>query len=439
MKSSAGKGTRDQAAAPAWTGTESPEDASLRMLHDSHKPMRTPFKIPQPSGSLNLRPPKKQAKPSTGERLVNARDKASFYEIARSSEMSEKEREQMRKELKERFTPGARPIPATLQGLASLANERIEDAIARGQFQNIPRGRGKNVERDHMADSPFLDTTTYLMNKIIQKQEIVPPWIEKQQELMKEAQVFRKRLRNDWRRHAARMIASKGGSLEQQIRRAQAYADAEAKLNPKQVKVAALSAIDSQGNLSQVTVQETPPPPASASSSSPPTTTITITEEPASAATKPPEPTAQPPDPSQAPPSSPSPSYQPLQTATVFRDPHWLSTESAYHTLAINSLNSLTRSYNLMAPKIAQKPYYSLARELNSCFADVAPDLPAEIEQRARAPERIRVEVVGHKAGGVMEKFRAGENVKIWDERKPAYGFKEFWKDLWSKEGGVKA
>ena len=36
------------------------------------------------------------------------------------------------------------------------------------------------------------------MNKMIQRQDIVPPWIEKQQELVKTANVFRGRLRADW-------------------------------------------------------------------------------------------------------------------------------------------------------------------------------------------------------------------------------------------------
>ena len=37
----------------------------------------------------------------------------------------------MRQDLKERFTPAARSTSMTLRGLESLANERIEDAIAR--------------------------------------------------------------------------------------------------------------------------------------------------------------------------------------------------------------------------------------------------------------------------------------------------------------------
>ena len=148
------------------------------MLDDSHKKLRhgTPYKPPRPV--VNLRPsPKKTI--SAADRLAAARDKTSIYAISQQSDMSEKEREKYRKELKEWFSgPAARPMPVSITGLTSLANERIEDAIARGQFKNLPRGKGVNTERDYNANSPFLDTTEYFMNKIIQKQEIVPPWIE---------------------------------------------------------------------------------------------------------------------------------------------------------------------------------------------------------------------------------------------------------------------
>lgn len=74
--------------------------------------------------------------------------------------MSEEEREAVKREFRERFAPGARAMPNTVSGLAALANERIEDAIARGQFKNIPRGKG--VERDTRADNPFIDTVSGL-------------------------------------------------------------------------------------------------------------------------------------------------------------------------------------------------------------------------------------------------------------------------------------
>ena len=44
---------------------------------------------------------------------------------------------------------------------------------------------------------------------------------------------------------------------------------------------------------------------------------------------------------------------------------------------------------------------------------------------------------MGHRPGGVLERF-SSEKVKVYDSRKPNYGFKHFWKDLWGSVG-VKA
>ncbi|KAI1821206.1 hypothetical protein F4861DRAFT_519917 [Xylaria intraflava] len=241
LSASASPGTRAAAASQPWTGQESTEDAVLRMLTDAHKPLKRELR-----GRPNmpdLRPVdmriQQQPRLSPGHRVANARDKASAYAGLAIKEsdgaLSEKERTTMREEFRERFQPGARALPNTLTGLASLANERIEDAIARGQFKNIPRGKG--VERDARSDNPFIDTTEYIMNKMIKRQDIVPPWIEKQQELAKTAHTFRTRLRNDWKRHAARTIASKGGSLEAQMERAKLLAKAEALYNPRKHNV----------------------------------------------------------------------------------------------------------------------------------------------------------------------------------------------------------
>lgn len=122
-----------------------------------------------------------------------------------------------------------------------------------------------------------------------------------------------------------------------------------------------------------------------------------------------------------------------------FRDPHWQATELAYHTLAVQELNALTRSYNLMAPKIAQKPYFTLQRELNRCFSDVAATLPDEILERSRRPVKVRVELSRHKEGGVLERFGGegwqGHEGVIRDEgTDKGYGFKQFWRDLFGRE-----
>lgn len=292
------------------------------------------------------------------------------------------------------------------------------------------------------------------MNKIIQKQDIVPPWIEKQQEVVSTATKFRARLRADWKRHVARLIASKGGSLEKQIRLAEAYAAAEAIDNPPKRKEEKINTVDDSGHLSQITLagelqttwtnNPTGPPEATnitiTEQASDPSANVSSDERQATLGTT--SSTAQSTEAGAVeaklsvttePPVTPVSAHVQSQSPVVapFRDPQWLETEKSYHTLAIENLNTLTRSYNLMAPNLAKKPYFSLERELRSCYADVAPQIADEIRNRALAP-KVKIEVIGHKPGGVLERF-AGEKAKVYDSPKPHYGFKEFWRDLWQR------
>jgi len=136
LSSNVGRGSRDIATAQAWTGSEATEDIVLRMLDDAHKQLRPglrgPAKVPGPVIDLRLN---RTVKEQPGQRLANARDKTSIYAISKDSQMTDKEREDMRRDLKERFAPAGRAMPTSFRGLAALANERIEDAIARGQFK----------------------------------------------------------------------------------------------------------------------------------------------------------------------------------------------------------------------------------------------------------------------------------------------------------------
>ncbi|KAF2154697.1 hypothetical protein K461DRAFT_266082 [Myriangium duriaei CBS 260.36] len=403
LPSSAGAGTKHIAGAAPWAGVESTEDAALRMLNDAHKPIRAPARPPSIRMPTKVDTGRSRSKEGgSGTRLASARDKSSVYSFLKDPNMDEQERENIRKQLKERFTPGARAVPATIQGLASLANERIEDAIARGQFKNLPRG--KQIERDYNASSPFLDTTEYFMNKIIKKQDIVPPWIEKQQELTSTSARFRAQLRNQWRRHVARLIASRGGPLESQLALATEYARAEALSNPPRAKAEPTAAGDQsqpqqQQHMSQISLAGV----------------LNAAADPAEV------------DAAESPPPPPPP-----PTVAPFRDPAWVAAERAYHVAAVENLNALARSYNLMAPNLARKPYFNLDRELKACYADVAPQVGEEIRVRAAAPV-VKVEVIGHREGGVMQRFAGAGPSRVFDERKPKYGFKEFWRDLFTK------
>jgi hypothetical protein len=171
---SAGEGSRIIAHSQPWTGQEPTADAVLRMLDDAKKPLKPGMrgKYEPPPVDMRL---KKGPVQSPGQRVMTARERAALYSglgVKEKEGLSDEEREAMRKEFKDRFEPAARAVPNSISGLTALANQRIEDAIARGQFKDIPRG--KAVERDARADNPFIDTTEYIMNKMIQVQKHNP-------------------------------------------------------------------------------------------------------------------------------------------------------------------------------------------------------------------------------------------------------------------------
>jgi hypothetical protein len=370
------------------------------MLDDASKPIRTPYKIPQP---VDLKPAPKP-KHTPGERLAHAKDRTSTYALSQAPGFSDEQREEMRRDMREKLTPGAHSMPISIQGLASLANERIEDAIARGQFQKIKRGKGVNTETDHNANSAFIDTTEYFMNKIIQKQEIVPPWIEKQQELSMEINRFRQRLRADWRRHAARLIASQGGSLEAQMNRARGHAAAEVRLKEQARLEASLRNTSEEAIISEIApdgriVSKTEAPEVALESG--------IGDDNATKDT---------------------PHLPPLRDQTYFNN------ERSYHEVAVKHINAIARSYNLQAPRSAQKPYINLDRELNACFNEVAPQLAEEI--RRRATERAHSPIsMGGSSSSMFGSLGTGQTAQIYEEDGgKAYGMKEMWRDLFSKE-----
>jgi hypothetical protein len=430
LPTSAGRGTAHIAASEPWAGQESTEDAVLRMLNDARKPL---------APSLRGKPKLPDLKPvdmrftrdrrTSGQRAAGAKEKAAVYagmglKNDQKNGLTDKEREMMREEFRERFRPAARAMPNTITGLASLANERIEDAIARGQFKNIPRGKG--VERDTRSDNPFIDTTEYIMNKMIKRQDIVPPWIEKQQELVKAAHTFRTRLRNDWRRHAARVIASKGGPLLEQMARARRYAEAEQVHNPRRRDIEKIAVPTNSTDdpvmtklreqLSTELAAELADVDAAIQTAA--TTQPTVATEGASTEVEQAEASAE---------EAPLP--------PPFRDPDWLRAEQTYMDLSITNLNTLTRSYNLMAPELAKKPYFTLERELNACYADVAPLLAEAIKERATRPSKPLAESMGHGRGSILDRFnRETHQSKIYDSKTPHYGFKEMWRDLFRKE-----
>lgn len=369
------------------------------MLNDASKPMRVPFKPPQPSPVV---PPPSMSKRSTssGQRLASARERTNNYAMSHDKNLSQSERDAFRDEVRERFGSGVQSFPVSIQGLNSLANERIEDAMAQGQFKNIARGKGKNVQRDHLADTPYLDTTEYFMNRILKQQDTAPGWIQKQQEMKLEIDRFRTELRVGWRRRAATLISSQGGTLQANIRRAQAYAAAEARLNnfsQSSNKSGTKGEAVDEGQLTKATSSEEPQPSTTKPDSS-------IDEG-------------------------------PLPELPCLRDPEHFAIEREYHQLKIKKLNEIVRSYNLQAPQVSQRPYLDLQRELESCYADVAPTLPKELQIRA-TQKTYNPGRTAEAASSVLQSTLGLEHkARVYDEdTSKGYGFKQLWQDLWGKK-----
>lgn len=197
------------------------DDAVHRMKFDTNRltyqggartPLRQPDVSPQHAARLDRRVADRM-------RVAKARGDTMTYRQGKAA--AERSKDFIAAE--ERF----RPMPDTLEGLYSLAEERIEEARRNGAFTNL-EGKGKALE---MAETrtPMVDRTEYFLNQIIKKQGALPPFVDAQVQLDRATGEFRQALRHDWAMFACKLIAMSGGPLEAQVRRAADYASAEAR------------------------------------------------------------------------------------------------------------------------------------------------------------------------------------------------------------------
>ncbi|KAK9464065.1 uncharacterized protein V1516DRAFT_100104 [Lipomyces oligophaga] len=402
----ASKHTRDIAYSRPWTGTESTQDAVLRMLVDVNKPLRVPGggpRRPPISGSNgNVIPMPTMAKSLPASvRIAEAREKTLEYSLARNVEKTSKssaappERDpEFSKIYGERFK-SPRAMPGTLHGLRALADERIEEARARGQFNNIKRG-GK-LDMDARATSPFLDTTEFFLNRIIQRQDITPPWIDKQTTVRMDLRRFRADLREGWKRHAMRFIASEGGPIDEQMARANRYAAAEL-LYAKRTGI--LDRKKDDERLHEENVNELREFAVDSEREMPRADDGLPVDE----------------------------------THSRLSKVEWENLEQSYHELSIKTLNDSIRSYNLMAPAPARRAYLSLARERAICYADAAPLLADALWNRDRLARsgRTTFDLGPRKPGSVVNTV-FGDSMVVMEKRDGEYGLKEMFKDMFRR------
>jgi DnaJ family protein C protein 28 len=73
-----------------------------------------------------------------------------------------------------------------------------------------------------------------------------------------------------------------------------------------------------------------------------------------------------------------------LADVQAYRDEEWMAREHAYHTVAVDELNSLVRKYNGLAPYSVRRPYHVLAAELDRVYLEAGRDVLSGLAESAR-------------------------------------------------------
>lgn len=74
-----------------------------------------------------------------------------------------------------------------------------------------------------------------------------------------------------------------------------------------------------------------------------------------------------------------------IEKVLAFRDTEWEARERAYHSTALDEVNSLVRKYNGLAPYSVRRGQYALEVELERAYKDSAEDILAGIAERVKA------------------------------------------------------
>ncbi|ORE17421.1 hypothetical protein BCV71DRAFT_256140 [Rhizopus microsporus] len=186
-----------------WDGEESVKDAVLRMIVDKYRaPLRVEGaarrNLPQPQPypphimqqfAQDKSPGKKQVererknKAMKQNRLMNAKDAALDYSLGKKYPTTNEEGDSnvSRKEF------------ISINDIGLLCEEKIREAKAKGEFDNLP-GSGKPLQEDYFKNNPYLDQTEYLLNRIVQRNGAAPPWVIMQQEVDTELNSFKLQL-----------------------------------------------------------------------------------------------------------------------------------------------------------------------------------------------------------------------------------------------------
>lgn len=181
------KGLADTISNRPWDGNETVHDSNLRMILDLKPP---PLKYQK---SI-ITPPR-----SVKDRIESAKESSLDYRIGNTKKEDENFRELYKEKLLGPSVFLNTSSPHTIIGMAnSLADAKINASINRntGQFDGEMAGvRGKPLDKEYLKNCT---DSNYFMNQILNKQEILPPWIDNQQSIDRQITEFRNNMDNEW-------------------------------------------------------------------------------------------------------------------------------------------------------------------------------------------------------------------------------------------------
>ncbi|PPR04442.1 hypothetical protein CVT26_002271 [Gymnopilus dilepis] len=180
---------------------------------EGHQPWHTTFKVPEHAvASVKLAQlPPVSSKPSGTPLPIDDKERRLEREHRKRTEQGIRLTQARESTLEYRLgirgenMPTSRPKPVSMKGWTSLVEERIEKARQAGAFSAI-KGRGQPLARSTDEHNPFIAREEFLMNRIIQKNQAAPPWIETQSGKYLAVNTFRELLRQAWIRRVIRNL-----------------------------------------------------------------------------------------------------------------------------------------------------------------------------------------------------------------------------------------
>ncbi|GJE87408.1 DUF1992 domain-containing protein [Phanerochaete sordida] len=206
----------------AWGASSGSSLADVPLLPavEGHQPWHTTFTVPSHAQSSikygNIPPSPTTSRLPPNPELLDDKARRKLRETKKRTEHAGRLRSAKESTLDYRLGikagakaahEAARPRanPTGMKGWASLVEERIERARQEGRFDNI-QGRGQPLQQFVEERNPFIGREEFLLNRLVQRQGAVPPWVEVQQELDTALNNFRDVMRQSWTRRAIRMM-----------------------------------------------------------------------------------------------------------------------------------------------------------------------------------------------------------------------------------------